>query len=82
MSRNPNLHSYVPYTGKSYIFYNGVPLDTQFQCTSSLEHPVRTIIQTPGEVSAESSREYSAKTNNSYELYQKNCNYARNNFNM
>ena len=75
MSRNPNSHSYVPYTGKPYIFFAGVPLNTQFQCGSSPEHPIRTIIQTPEGVSNKSSNQ----SDKSYRLYQKNCNHTKNN---
>lgn len=26
-SRSPSEHAYVPYTGKPYAFYNGIPVD-------------------------------------------------------
>ena len=49
-SRNPFQHSYVPYTGKPYIYYNGVPINIPTNYVDNSEpdryfSPQRTIIR-------------------------------------
>jgi|SRR5271154_1109940 len=45
MSRNMNVHSYVPFTGKPYIYYNGIPYVVK-NSRNCDEHPYRTIVRT------------------------------------
>lgn len=80
-SRDPSQHSYVPYTNKPYIYYNGVPIQTEFHCTQNPAHPYRTILQTNDNV-VDVRAILSRPDVNSYSLYKKNCNLAANNFYM
>lgn len=52
-SRSPLDHSYVPYTGKPYIYYAGVnvPRESLNEYPSSMSHPYRSIVvQTPEQI--------------------------------
>lgn len=45
MSRKPTQHSYASYTGKPYIYYNGINYNQNTSCPKTPEHPFRTIVR-------------------------------------
>jgi hypothetical protein len=46
MNRTPKNHSYADYTGKPYIYYNGVSYVPGHMIQYQDEHPYRTIVRT------------------------------------
>ena len=78
MSRDPFQHSFVPYTGKPYIAYHGVPIQMQFHCTPNPAHPRRTILQT-NEDQVDVRSVLSRPDTNPYSLYRRNCHPVTNN---
>jgi hypothetical protein len=92
MSRNMFNHSYSPYDGRPYIFYNGVPVDREHLRDCGEEHPPRTIIRSNhhhhmvdhvptngmGKLVA-LAKIKEMITGDPYALYIRNCNYSANN---
>ena len=46
MAVNINRHAYTDYTGKPYIYYNGVPFTKKYSGDCYQEHPYRTVVRT------------------------------------
>ena len=85
MSSNIHRHSYVPFTGKSYIYYNGVQYERQHHPSIyQNEHPDRTIIRTneldKTIINRVPLNGMNNMKDNLFNIYQQNTNYPRNNF--
>lgn len=46
MSRSMNQHAFTDFTGKPYIYYQGVPYEQNNNCCNKKEYPFRTIVRT------------------------------------
>lgn len=72
VNRTPNKYSYSTYTGRPYIYNNGIPIQMQFHCEQNPVHPYRTIVRT-NENLVDVENILSRPDTDPYNLYKRNC---------